>query len=68
MTLIQNTAMRMCSSEYEPGHCVGLIKLAGMEINPGKLLGRKADLKTPQELSRYFRDDVLRQAKIQCDA
>jgi len=29
------------------------------------ILGRRVDLRTPQELSRYFRDDVLSQAETQ---
>ena len=28
-------------------------------------LGRKADMRTPRDLSRYFRDDVLRTARVQ---
>ena len=51
--------------EFEPGHCVGLITLAGMEIELSKIIGRKVDLRTPSELSRYFRDDVLNQAETQ---
>jgi len=27
--------------------------------------GRKVDLRTPQDLSRYFRDEVLRTAEVQ---
>jgi predicted nucleotidyltransferase len=29
------------------------------------LLGKKVDLRTPQDLSRYFRDEVLRSAEVQ---
>jgi predicted nucleotidyltransferase len=50
--------------EFEPEARVGLIRLAGMELELGELLGRKADLRTPQDLSRYFRDEVLRQAEM----
>ena len=42
--------------EFEPEHIPGLIKLAGMEIELSELLGgQKVDLRTPKELSRYFR-------------
>lgn len=44
---------------------VGLIALAAMEIELGEILGRKVDLRTPSELSRYFRDEVLRTAVVQ---
>lgn len=51
--------------EFEAGARVGLIRMAGMEIELSKILGRKVDLRTPADLSRYFRDDVLRAAEIQ---
>jgi predicted nucleotidyltransferase len=34
------------------------IELAGM-------FGRKVDLRTPAELSRYFRDEVLEKARVE---
>ncbi len=51
--------------EFEPEHTPGLITLAGMEIELSELLGRKADLRTPADLSRYFRQDVLDMAQVQ---
>ncbi|MCD4687456.1 MAG: nucleotidyltransferase family protein [Anaerolineae bacterium] len=51
--------------EFQPGHVPGLITLAGMEIELSTLLGRKVDLRTPGDLSRYFRDDVLSHAQVQ---
>ena len=53
--------------EFEPGATPGLIRLAGMEIELSELLHRKADLRTPAELSRYFRDEVVRSAEVQYD-
>jgi predicted nucleotidyltransferase len=50
--------------EFEPGRPVGLITLAAMEIELSALLGRKADLRTPQDLSRYFRDRVVTEAEV----
>ena len=44
---------------------VGLISLAAMELELGALLGRRVDLRTPGDLSRYFRDEVLRTAETQ---
>ena len=51
--------------EFEPGHGTGYFGLARMERELSSILGRKVDLRTPQELSRYFRDEVLSQAEIQ---
>jgi predicted nucleotidyltransferase len=46
-----------------------LLTMAGMEEELSRLLGgRRVDLRTPAELSRYFRDDVLRSAEVQHDA
>ena len=54
--------------EFEPGARVGLLRLAGMEIELGEILGRKVDLNTPGFLSDYFRDQVLAEAEVQYDA
>jgi len=50
--------------EFEPDHCIGLFKVARMERELSERLGRKVDLRTPADLSRYFRDDVLRHAQV----
>ena len=36
-----------------------------MEVELSELLGRKVDLNTPNFLSRYFRDTVVREAEVQ---
>jgi predicted nucleotidyltransferase len=54
--------------EFEPDACVGLIRLAGMEIELGEILERKVDLNTPGFLSKYFRDKVLSEAVVHYDA
>lgn len=51
--------------EFEQGQVVGLLRLAGMEIELSEILGRKVDLRTPADLSRYFKDDVLSAAEVQ---
>jgi predicted nucleotidyltransferase len=51
--------------EFHPDHIPGLIKLAGMEIELSEILGRKVDLRTPQDLSHYFRQEVLNSAELQ---
>jgi hypothetical protein len=49
--------------EFEPGRTPGLITFAGYEIELSALLGRRIDLQTPRGLSRYFRDEVLAEAR-----
>ena len=53
-------------AEFQPGEAPSLFDLARMERELSKLLrGRKVDLRTPNELSRYFRDEVLSTARVQ---
>ena len=51
--------------EFDPDHIPGLFGLAGMELELSRIIGRKADLRTPRDLSRYFRQEVLRTAEVQ---
>ena len=51
--------------EFESHVTVGLIRLAGIERELSDLLGRKVDLRTPAELSPYFRQDVVQSARVQ---
>ncbi|OUC14080.1 MAG: nucleotidyltransferase [Alkalinema sp. CACIAM 70d] len=51
--------------EFQPGRVPGYLRLARMENELSDLIGRKADLRTPGELSRYFRQDVLDLAVVQ---
>jgi predicted nucleotidyltransferase len=51
--------------EFAPGERVGFLRMAALERELSQLLGRKVDLRTPAELSRYFRDQVNREAEIQ---
>jgi predicted nucleotidyltransferase len=51
--------------EFDTAHIPGLIRLAGMEIELTSILGRKVDMRTAQDLSRYFRDEVLNSSKVQ---
>jgi len=53
--------------EFEPEARVGLLRLAGMEIELGDLMGRKVDLRTPGFLSDHFRDQVMVEAEVQYD-
>jgi predicted nucleotidyltransferase len=51
--------------EFEEGNVAGFLGLAQMELELGAILGRRVDLRTPRELSRYFRDEVVSSALIQ---
>ena len=51
--------------EFDSEHVPGLIALSRMERELSEILGRKADMRTPNDLSRYFRDQVVREAVIQ---
>lgn len=51
--------------EFEPQHIPGLLGIAGMELELSALLGRKVDLRTAQDLSRYFRNEVVGMAEVQ---
>jgi len=51
--------------EFEVGHVPGLLRLARMERELSELLGdRRVDLRTPEDLSRYFRNDVVATAEV----
>jgi predicted nucleotidyltransferase len=52
--------------EFEAGCEPGLLGLASMEAELTAMLGgQKVDLRTPKDLSRHFRDHVLRTAEVQ---
>ena len=52
--------------EFEAGHVPGFFGIARLERELSKLLnGRKVDLRTPQDLSRYFRGKVVATAEVQ---
>ena len=52
--------------EFEPDRIPGLFGIAGMELELSDLFsGCKVDLRTPEDLSRYFRQEVLDAAEVQ---
>ena len=51
--------------DFEPGIRITFFDLAEMEEELSRLLGgRKVDMRTPEELSRHFRDDVVATAEV----
>jgi predicted nucleotidyltransferase len=51
--------------EFEPGTRVGMIRLAGIELELSRILGRKVDMNTPGFISKYYREEVLAEAEDQ---
>jgi predicted nucleotidyltransferase len=52
--------------DFEQGHTPGFLQVAKIERELSGLLGnRKVDLRTFQDLSRYFRKEVLATAEVQ---
>ncbi len=50
--------------EFQKGHEPGFA-FFDMQTELSELIGRKVDLHTPNFLSRYFRDAVLKKAEVQ---
>jgi predicted nucleotidyltransferase len=51
--------------EFDPVHIPGMIRLCGMERELSGIIGRKVDMRTPNDLSHYFRDNVVNTAVVQ---
>jgi len=52
--------------EFDKDHIPGFIRLANIQRKLSDLLGGKnVDVRTPNELSPYFRDKVLEAAEVQ---
>jgi predicted nucleotidyltransferase len=49
--------------EFEPNQTPSLFAIITMEDEIAALLGRKTDLRTAQDLSKYFRDEVVLSAR-----
>jgi predicted nucleotidyltransferase len=52
--------------DFLPGHVAGFFGLFEMEEELSGLFGgRKVELRTPEDLSQYFRDEVIAKAEVQ---
>lgn len=51
--------------EFKPGKRVGLLRMGRMVNELSILFKRPVDLRTPADLSRYFREEVVNSAEIQ---
>lgn len=50
--------------EFGPDTRIGLIGIANMEAELGEAIGRRVDLRTPADLSRHFREEVVARARL----
>lgn len=51
--------------EYHPDHVPTLFDVVEMERELSEILGRTVDMRTPADLSHFFRDEVVRTALVQ---
>lgn len=54
--------------EFEEGHTPGLFSVVKMEMELVEMLGRNVYLRNPEDLSQYFRDEVVQNAKLRYQA
>ena len=50
--------------EFNENANYGLLDVARMERELSDMIGKKVDLRTPNELSKYFRDAVVKEATV----
>ncbi|MCU0482379.1 MAG: nucleotidyltransferase family protein [Anaerolineae bacterium] len=50
--------------QFIPNVPITLLDIIGMETELSDLVGKSVDLRTPNELSRYFREDVIKEAVL----
>lgn len=50
--------------EFDPATRIGLIGVAKMEGELSEAVGRRVDLRSAGDLSRYFRDEVVAGARL----
>ena len=50
--------------EFDKNHMPGLFDISRMEIELSETIGHKVDLRTPEDLSKYFRDEVVKSAEV----
>ena len=51
--------------EFDSQHIPGLISLSAIEQELSNIFQRKVDLRTPEDLSSYFRQEVIDSAIVQ---
>ncbi len=51
--------------EFETGYTPGFFGFIEIQDELSELFGNKVDLRTPSDLSKYFRERVLKEAEVQ---
>ena len=51
--------------EFNPKHIPGLLTLCKMQNELTDMVGRQVDMRTPEDLSRYFRNEVVETSEVQ---
>ena len=54
--------------EFKEDSGYGLLDIARIERELSEIIGKKIDLRTPVELSRYFRESVVKEAEIKYES
>lgn len=54
--------------EFEEDSTPGLLGITKLERELSQLIGKKVDLRTKEELSRYFKDAVVKEAEVKYGA
>lgn len=54
--------------EFSENTEYGLLDIARMERQLSEIIGKKVDLRTPEELSSYFRDSIIKEARVKYEA
>lgn len=54
--------------EFERDHVPGYFRLSAMESDLSDLLGKKVDLRTPGEISEFYRDRVVSSSQVRYEA
>jgi predicted nucleotidyltransferase len=49
---------------FDMSYPIGLMTVSKIELELSDIIGRKVDLRTPEDLSRYFRDKVVAEAEV----
>ena len=50
--------------EFDPHHIPGLFGIVAMKDELSQHFGREIDLRTPEDISKFFRNDVLQQSYL----
>lgn len=50
--------------EFDPKHVPGLFSIVGMKEELEKNIGREVDLRTPEDISKLFRKEVIQQSYL----